>query len=1075
MAELERVEDMVKSAESASAYRTYFDALDAAGNEEQKRQAFIAFAAAVFQDNRLATELALGAEYKVRFERSGIIRRGAVDAFYGNLVIEFENDLATTHDHALDQLKNYVAGAWTDDGHNERAYLAIATDGARWIVMAAVPLTVGEDLSTENVDLVPVTDFHFAELNQAAEFRNFLNRLFYRDFALRATSTNIARDFGTESPSFHSLVSVLRRKAHELKEDSQYETLKRQWATSLFVAYGSPYADDELFAIHTYLATLARLLVWGATEQREPTVADVEAVLNGNYFVSLGVENLWEDDFFKWPSIDSDTEMTGAWVALANQFQAYDMTTINEDVLKPLYEELVDPVTRHRLGEYYTPDWLAERVTQHALSTWNWSKGPPRVLDPTCGSGSFLRAVIVELRRAHNDVDLDSILESVTGFEVHPLAVIVARATYALTIRDMIDTATTMVSIPVYLADSFSLPEIERQQSIFEEDALALVIGDVTFKMPVEFVLHADLFDSCMSTVVEVGKAYGAMEAADPADVRSSVLSQISNRISTGEISNHACECLVLLALHLVELVRRREDSFYGFVVKNAHRPSILRNYFDYVVGNPPWLTVGDVESSEYKSRLVDFCAETDLVGRAHGDQAHTELSTLFLGHVCRTFLRDQPDLADEVRVAFVMPRSIFVATHHRYLREGTYAHRLMMDVRELWDLRGVEPLFRVPSCVVFAAKANARPTKIKTGRRFTGTLPAKDVSLTIAAPALTEDGVRYELAYLGKRSAWREVDQSRPLPTQRLPRPSSNAYVSRFRQGAILYPQTLFVVESSSKIDRGLPVRVKTDPAAVITAKKLADVCVDRVVDGATLFHTAATEHLLPFALTDKLWTVILPVGTDPSDATFCTLDVDELRRRGRLKTAAWLKWAEQHWEKARKEDDDSLLYTRLDTYGHLSSQAGRSGYMVLYNASGGRAVACYFHPDSFDLPFVVRDNTYWCCVETDEEAAYLTAFLNSGFVSDFILDWMTLGLLGPRHIHKRVLDVPWPPFDATDGDHLALAEIGKALSAAAAAGVQALRDEPVGRQRRALREALPDAFLVTVELLVAKIANSV
>ena len=47
-----------------------------------------------------------------------------------------------------------------------------------------------------------------------------------------------------------------------------------------------------------------------------------------------------------------------------------------------LCQELVDPMDRAELGEFYTPDWLAEL----ALEEIGYSKGT--LLDPACGSGS---------------------------------------------------------------------------------------------------------------------------------------------------------------------------------------------------------------------------------------------------------------------------------------------------------------------------------------------------------------------------------------------------------------------------------------------------------------------------------------------------------------------------------------------------------------------------------------------------------------------------------------------------------------------------------------------------------------
>jgi hypothetical protein len=62
-------------------------------------------------------------------------------------------------------------------------------------------------------------------------------------------------------------------------------------------------------------------------------------------------------------------------------------------VLKVLYESLVDPDQRHHLGEYYTPDWLAGRVVVAVVD----KPLTQRVLDPACGSGTFLFHAVRQL------------------------------------------------------------------------------------------------------------------------------------------------------------------------------------------------------------------------------------------------------------------------------------------------------------------------------------------------------------------------------------------------------------------------------------------------------------------------------------------------------------------------------------------------------------------------------------------------------------------------------------------------------------------------------------------------------
>ena len=63
------------------------------------------------------------------------------------------------------------------------------------------------------------------------------------------------------------------------------------------------------------------------------------------------------------------------------------------DLLKQLYQNLMPKRLRHALGEYYTPDWLAELL----LSRLHYDGKPEvRLLDPACGSGTFLVQAIKE-------------------------------------------------------------------------------------------------------------------------------------------------------------------------------------------------------------------------------------------------------------------------------------------------------------------------------------------------------------------------------------------------------------------------------------------------------------------------------------------------------------------------------------------------------------------------------------------------------------------------------------------------------------------------------------------------------
>ncbi len=106
----------------------------------------------------------------------------------------------------------------------------------------------------------------------------------------------------------------------------------------------------------------------------------------------------------------------------------FDWTKLDEDLLKMLYQELIDPVDRSGLGEYYTPDWLAELI----LEDIGYTSGS--LLDPSCGSGTFLFTAIHRLRKSglSGKPLVEYVMNNIQGIDVHPVAVLMAKANILL-------------------------------------------------------------------------------------------------------------------------------------------------------------------------------------------------------------------------------------------------------------------------------------------------------------------------------------------------------------------------------------------------------------------------------------------------------------------------------------------------------------------------------------------------------------------------------------------------------------------------------------------------------------------
>jgi hypothetical protein len=231
--------------------------------------------------------------------------------------------------------------------------------------------------------------------------------------------------------------------------------LYENWRNSLRIAYGTSVGDERLFVHHTYLATLAKLLAYLliTSVQTAPEEAQTQEIIQGAFFEKQQIMNVTDEDYFSWaghsPFVSCTQRITSS---LANLLVTYRLHELSEDVLKELYQAVVDPQDRHDLGEYYTPDWLAARMCNALLS----ESGEDAVLDPACGSGTFLYQAIQHKKRhlPATRQSLERILGSVVGIDVHPLAVIVAKMNVLLALGDLLRMRSGPVSIQVYLANS---------------------------------------------------------------------------------------------------------------------------------------------------------------------------------------------------------------------------------------------------------------------------------------------------------------------------------------------------------------------------------------------------------------------------------------------------------------------------------------------------------------------------------------------------------------------------------------------------------------------------------------------
>ena len=149
---------------------------------------------------------------------------------------------------------------------------------------------------------------------------------------------------------------------------------------------------------------------------------------------------------------------------LARRIARFAWAKAPPDIGASLYETVIPADERRQLGEYYTPAWLARAMVRELVE----QPLEQRVLDPACGSGTFVvEAVAHFLEAAEREgrepgATLETLLDAVTGVDVHPVAVHLARAAWVLAARPAIQAATDAgysepIAVPVYLGDALQL------------------------------------------------------------------------------------------------------------------------------------------------------------------------------------------------------------------------------------------------------------------------------------------------------------------------------------------------------------------------------------------------------------------------------------------------------------------------------------------------------------------------------------------------------------------------------------------------------------------------------------------
>ena len=334
-----------------------------------------------------------------------------------------------------------------------------------------------------------------------------------------------------------------------------------------------------------------------------------------------------------------------------------------------------------------------------------------------------------------------------------------------------------------------------------------------------------------------------------------------------------------------------------------------------------------------------------------------------------------------------------------------------------------VSPLFNVPSCVIFGKQAHTGKRIAATGIEgfaVKGKLSMHNAKFEEAENRLTYSKSKWYYSKLGSASAFTDYKFKSSKNT--------NNYKHLFKQGATIVPRNFYFVAPLQDVpdldDRVLVVG--TNPLITKDAKPpWKHILLKNRILSDYLFKTALSKNIIPFAL-HLTEMVVLPIEIVKGNVRM--LQYEDIMKKGHLDTAMWLKKVEDGWQANRTEKNQSInSINYLNWQNKLTDQDLKLPYLVLYTASAKDANATVVERKALDMEFIVESTCYWFATKDKNEAFYLTSYLNSATPNHLMKAFQARGLFGARHVHKKILDIPFPKFDKENPDHVQLAKLSQ------------------------------------------------
>lgn len=996
----------------------------------------------------------LGIKLSPRYERT-IYNAGRPDALHGKVVIEYELPFAfrsfSAINHAKSQLVGYIQGLSDAEKESlflfEAKFIGVGFDGEQ-IFFIRYKRDFGKaKTELEEEDFSLIGPYHFNE-NSARTLLTHLRAL----ARLPLTADNLANKLGPKSELAPKAVSAFADALEYWGDQTRVRTLYNEWIRLFGIVYGEQFGgyqaresealanlykvgketdfQELLFSIHTYFAFIMKLIAAELLTLKDATFIsslaselahlpedelkkNLEDIEDGGVYARKGVTNFLEGDFFRWYLDAWSPRLKEAIQEIARTLSEFEPATsiiapsATRDLLKRLYQFLVPQEVRHRLGEYYTPDWLAELLLNEVGYKGNTRK---RLLDPACGSGTFL-VLAVQRAKEHGMKEklppletAKRIKENIWGFDLNPLAVIAARTNYLFAMGDLVNELENL-EIPIYLADSVLWPEQVGGQNEFNFHGVACQKISTSIK------------DFYIPSIWIKNKGFLMKDAAPLMEkfVKEGFESEIAMKHlrDKGLVFPPFEKVVENFYQDILELEKQNKNGIWARFLKNAFAP-MAAGKFDFVVGNPPWVRWGYL-SKEYREATLHLWKDYGLFSlKGHAARlggGEKDFSMLYVYTAADYYLKDK------AKLGFLITQEVFKSKGAgEGFRRFQLGDKEYLKALKAHDLASVQPFEGAANKTALVILQKGKKTKypvpylVWTKKKGVGKI-ATNKCLDEVSPLLLKKALLAK-PIGAKTGAWQTISESQ---VELGSIEGKNSYQAL--RGASTEPYGVFwlevrqVLSDGNIIIRNLTERGKREVQKV--EERIEPDLVYPAVSGADIERWRAISHIYVLMSQDPATRNPFPVMVMKSEwpRTYGYLT----RFRNILLS--------------RGSTTIRQLAERTAFYAMFGISSGTvANYKVVWKRMSNDLIGAVIsqHKTPFGYKTVIpTDTTSLFHTDNEPEAHYLCAIINSNPVREFIKSFSSAGRgFGSPSVMEHV---GIPKFDPENALHQELSDISK------------------------------------------------